>query len=152
MTDVIIDVWSLSTTLWKPIRTCVSARYQYIPFKMSIPKYWCAACAWTANFGTIYMTENSFFSVDLTKNTSKWHVSFIPLIIFIQNIWAASSEFGTNCLCEQRRFRRACASAQSRQNLRCSLTQAVSLKPWNKLDLFWIINNSIFKQLPFSLC
>ena len=40
--------------------------------------------------------------------------------------WAAPSEFGTNRLCEQRRFRRACASAQSRQNLRCSLIQAVS--------------------------
>ena len=42
------------------------------------------------------------------------------------NIWTASSEFGTYSLCEQRRFRRACASAQSRQNLRCSLIQAVS--------------------------
>ena len=31
-----------------------------------------------------------------------------------------------NRLCEQRRFRRACASAQSRQNLRYSLIQAVS--------------------------
>ena len=41
-------------------------------------------------------------------------------------IWAASSEFGTYRLCEQRRFRRACASAQSRQNLRYSLIQAVS--------------------------
>ena len=41
-------------------------------------------------------------------------------------IWAASSEFGTYRLCEQRRFRRACASAQSRQNLRCSLIQAVN--------------------------
>ena len=40
--------------------------------------------------------------------------------------WAASSEFGTYRLCEQRRFRRACASSQSRQNLRCSLIQAVS--------------------------
>ena len=40
--------------------------------------------------------------------------------------WAASSEFGTYRLCEQRRFRRACASAQSRQNLRCSPIQAVS--------------------------
>ena len=37
-----------------------------------------------------------------------------------------SSEFGTYRLCEQRRFRRACASAQSRQNLRCSLIQAVT--------------------------
>ena len=42
------------------------------------------------------------------------------------DIWIASSEFGTYRLCEQRRFRRACASAQSRQNLRCSLKQAVS--------------------------
>ena len=42
------------------------------------------------------------------------------------SIWTASSEFGTYRLCEQRRFRRACASAQSRQNLRCSLIQAVS--------------------------
>ena len=41
-------------------------------------------------------------------------------------IWTASSEFGTYRLCEQRRFRRACASAQCRQNLRCSLIQAVS--------------------------
>ena len=40
--------------------------------------------------------------------------------------WASSSEFGTYRLCEQRRFRRACASAQSRQNLRCSLIQAMS--------------------------
>ena len=40
--------------------------------------------------------------------------------------WTASSEFGTYSLCEQRRFRRACAFAQSRQNLRCSLIQAVS--------------------------
>ena len=42
------------------------------------------------------------------------------------DIWTASSELGTYSLCEQRRFRRACASAQSRQNLRCSLIQAVS--------------------------
>ena len=41
-------------------------------------------------------------------------------------IWTASSEFGTYRLCEQRRFRRACAFMQSRQNLRCSLIQAVT--------------------------
>ena len=40
--------------------------------------------------------------------------------------WTASSEFGTYRLCEQRRFRQACASVQSRQNLHCSLIQAVS--------------------------
>ena len=48
-----------------------------------------------------------------------------PALINI-SIWAAPSEFVTYRLCEQRRFRRACASAQSRQNLRCSLIQAVS--------------------------
>ena len=44
--------------------------------------------------------------------------------------WTASSEFGTYRLCEQRRFRRACASAQSRQNLRCC-----SYKQWIKENL-----------------
>ena len=41
-------------------------------------------------------------------------------------IWAAPSEFGTYRLCEQRWFRRACACAPSRQNLRWSLIQAMS--------------------------
>ena len=44
----------------------------------------------------------------------------------INHNWAASSEFGTYRLCEQQRFRRACTSAQSHQNLRCSLIEAVS--------------------------
>ena len=51
-----------------------------------------------------------------------------PLLTHSYFIWAAPSEFGTYRLCEQRRFRRACASAQSRQNLRCSLIQAVCQK------------------------
>ena len=75
-----------------------------------------------------------------------WYVSFLIISSCLQNKallcdyvwivshpmkkkmikWTASSEFGTYRLCEQRRFRRACASAQSRQNLRCSLIQAVS--------------------------
>ena len=42
------------------------------------------------------------------------------------DILTASSEFSTYRLCEQLRFRRACAFAQSRQNLRCSLIQAVN--------------------------
>ena len=46
--------------------------------------------------------------------------------VIINIIWTTSSEFGTYRICEQRRFRRACASAQSRQNLRCSLIQAMS--------------------------
>ena len=66
-------------------------------------------------------------------------------------IWTASSEFGSYRLCEQRRFRRACASAQSRQNLRCSLIQAVSQAepsdrkpdPWP----FWIAGHAQLKFL-----
>ena len=46
------------------------------------------------------------------------------MLIFVS--WTASSEFGTYRLCEQWRLRRACASAQSRQNLCCSLIQAGS--------------------------
>ena len=57
-----------------------------------------------------------------------YHILSISLIGFMGKviIWTASSEFGTYRLCEQRRFRRACASAQSRQNLRYSLIQPVN--------------------------
>ena len=58
-----------------------------------------------------------------TNVASAWGNLFIQKM---QMNWTASSEFGTYRLCEQRRFRRACASAQSRQNLRCSLIEAVS--------------------------
>ena len=55
-------------------------------------------------------------------------------------IWTASSEFGTYSLCEQRRFRRACASAQSRQNLRCSLIQVVNQeKPSDRKPDPWLL-------------
>ena len=62
------------------------------------------------------------------------------------DIRAASSEFGTYRLCKERRFSRACSSAQSRQNLRCSLIQAVSQEepsdrkpdPWT----FWIAGHA----------
>ena len=56
----------------------------------------------------------------------RWTHTHIVGFVMSRLIWTASSEFGTYRLCEQRRFRRACASAQSRQNLRCSLIQAVS--------------------------
>ena len=62
-----------------------------------------------------------------TWNESRWrYTEHNWTDIYVFDIWTASSEFGTYRLCEQRRFRRTCASAQSRQNLRCSLIQAVS--------------------------
>ena len=69
--------------------------------------------------------------------------------LIIRNNWAAPSEFGAYRLCEQRRFRRACASAQSRQNLRCSLIHALSqeepsdrkLDPWP----LWMVGHAQLK-------
>ena len=67
-------------------------------------------------------------------------------------IWTASSEFGANRICEQRRFRRACASAQSRQNLRCSLIQAVSQEePSNRKPDPWPLWMAGHAQLKFVM-
>ena len=66
--------------------------------------------------------------------------------------WAASSEFGTYRLCEQRRFRRACASEQSRQNLRCSLIQAVSQEePSDRKPDAWPVRMAGHAQLKFVM-
>ena len=71
---------------------------------------------------------------------------------FPKQIWTASSEFGTYRLCEQRRFRRACASAQSRQNLRCSLIQAVSQKePSDRKPDLWPLWMAGHAQLKFVM-
>ena len=70
----------------------------------------------------------------------------------LQVIWAAPSEFGTYRLCEQRRFRRACASAQSRQNLRCSLIQAVSQEePSDREPDPWLLWMAGHAQLKFVM-
>ena len=67
-------------------------------------------------------------------------------------IWTASSEFGTYRLCEQRRFRRACASAQSRQNLRCSLIQAVNQEePSDRKSDPWLLWMAGHAQLKFVI-
>ena len=66
--------------------------------------------------------------------------------------WPASSEFGTYHICEQRRFRRACASAQSRQNLRCSLIQAVSQEePSDRKPDRWLLWMAGHAQLKFVM-
>ena len=83
-----------------------------------------------------YEQTSGFFEWSVKTDYKYWknrrRKRFIILWIFEWqawlNIWTASSEFGTYCLCEQRRFRRACASAQSRQILHCSLIRT-SVKP-----------------------
>ena len=78
---------------------------------------------WKAVLEIFNLTQNrdcaSFYGV-----FPKWSV--VPTPRGYKYIRTASSEFGTYRLCEQRRFRRACVSAQSRQNLRCSLIQALN--------------------------
>ena len=67
-------------------------------------------------------------------------------------IWTASSEFGTYRICEQRRFRRACTSAQSPQNLRCSLIQAMSQEePSDRKPDPWPLGMAGHAQLKFVL-
>ena len=77
---------------------------------------------------TLHKGINKFIPSKLTgsKKQLLWVTDSIRRDIRKRDNWAASSEFDTYRLCEQRRFRRACASAQSRQNLRCSLKQAGS--------------------------
>ena len=76
----------------------------------------------------IFLLSNLVVEYSILKETRKPRKSNMNCCVFSRRFlkWTASSEFGTYRLCEQRRFRRACASAQSRQNLRCSLIQAVS--------------------------
>ena len=90
----------------------------------------------------LFRVTQFFFSFRLTQNVFNqikygtfccWQHDVTQSILRIKQLlgtairyWAAPSEFGIYRLCEQWRFRRACAFAQSRQNLRCSLIQAVS--------------------------
>ena len=69
---------------------------------------------------------DTHIETDVRNNSLIWNYAKFKYYYCLFDIWTASSEFGTYRLCEQRRFRRACASAQSRQNLRRSLIQAVS--------------------------
>ena len=69
--------------------------------------------------------QNCFENVNRVWNTCHTLLEYLKMPGQLIK-WTASSEFGTYRLCEQRRFRRACASAQSRQTHRCSLIQAVS--------------------------
>ena len=78
------------------------------------------------------------------------------ICIFVdEDAWiirTASSEFGTYHLCEQRRFRRACASAQSRQNLRCSPIQAVNqAEPSDRKSDPWPLWMAGHAQLKFVM-
>ena len=99
----------------------------------------CTSCKYSSCIFWLYRYLNAMLS---HKSFTKSH--------FL--IWTASSEFGTYRLCEQRRFRRACASAQSRQNLRCSLIQAVNQEaPSNRKPDPWPLWMAGHAQLKFVM-
>ena len=85
----------------------------HVCFEMTYIGMWCTVF----NNWIINISKKLFF-----LHTQFWQTKFWCLRL----CWVASSEFGTYRLCKQQRFRRACTSAQSRQNLRYSLIQAVS--------------------------
>ena len=95
----------------------------------------------------VYITNAWELKNATTLKLTSW---FLPFCVWrLCFSWTASSEFGTYRLCEQRRFRRACTSAQSCQNLHCSLIQALSQEepsdrkpdPWP----FWIAGHAQLK-------
>ena len=111
---------------------------------------WCCKTDtyWWFSEWTIYIDKTGSVSMRL----SKWTVYTCTKICIDQIRWTASSEFGTYRLCEQRRFRRACASAQSRQNLRCSLIQAVSQEePSDRKPDPWLLWMAGHAQLKFVM-
>ena len=93
---------------------------------------------------------------DLSLRWAQGHfVGFVMRRLILNTmhyIWTASSEFGTYRLGEPRRLRRACASAQSRQNLRCSLIQAVSQEePSDRKPDPWPLWMAGHAQLKFGI-
>ena len=100
-------------------------------------------------------------SVSIIKNKPLIHILCHSIIYknihvthFLKKnyIWTMSSEFGTYRLCEQRRFRRACSSAQSRQNLRCLPIQAVSQEePSDRKPDPWPFRMAVHALLKFVM-
>ena len=106
---------------------------------------------WTKVFRNQFSVFKHFRTIFLTFYLPKQNIC-CKITKSSHNIWTASSEFGTYRLCEQRRFRRACAFAQSRQTLRCSLIQAVSQKePSDRKPDPWPLWMAGHAQLKFAM-
>ena len=122
--SVIVCIWgSANDTISMPVQFRVpSLAFHHWHWLPILPTTGCQFCRQSRACAKLPTWENVIIQdgvVSARVETSKINTLF-------PYKWAAPSEFDTYRLCEQRRFRRACASAQSRQNLRCSLIQAVS--------------------------
>ena len=105
-----------------------------------------------SNIEIAYKSMHQYCEMQLADKNKKVLLVSIENETHNNNNWTASSEFGTYRLCEQRRFRRACASAQSRQNLRCSLIEAVSQEePWDRKPDPWPLWMTGHAQLKFVM-
>ena len=91
--------------------------------------------------------------LDLAKNEmAAVHAEYEGYKVGIEAKWTASSEFDTYRLCELRRFRRACASAQSCQHLRCSLIQELNQEePSDRKPDPWPLSMAGHEQLKFVM-
>ena len=109
-------------------------------------------CMWKTLFLDM-ISHGSSIRTSLIVYSCVWPHAFMWPFQDLRDInWTASSEFGTYSQCEQQRFRRACASAQSRQNLRCSLIQAVSQEePSDRKPDPWPLWMSWHAQLKFVM-
>ena len=129
-------MYEISISHQSVIRKHSSFRWVCFHSVTTDPRIHAMGWGWRSKYRTSLYSSDFEFIVFLLQ----MHFNFIVKVQFRRAIlfcdssyycmylvnWTASSEFGTYRLCEQRRFRRACASAQSCQNLRCSLIQAVS--------------------------
>ena len=138
---------------WKQNKTkpLITARRQFIRSHVSFNyAFFLTLCAIIGHFAT-------FEGWPLDPPNAECFVDEPRISVFnssncFKMIWTASSEFGTYRLCERRRFRRDCASAQSRQNLRCSLIQAVSKEePSDRKPDPWLLWMAGHAQLNFFL-
>ena len=121
--DYFSFLWTIK--IWLQLSFHLLQAVIHISYQNSAPYFWILI--------TFLLTRCSCYAYIILVNWKsliliglKLYENLIKTISSLYFKWAAPSEFGTYRLCEQRRFRRACASAQSSQNLRCSLIQAVS--------------------------
>ena len=143
-----VGIWSGKSVVWRRISESFVVKIKVWCGSLSVNlsslaniwsvvallSLWANSSSDVTSLVSVVFPSTSLLTLERTKLKNKTHLHHFRIcsyvwIFFVHLhtlIWTASSEFGTYRLSEQRRFRRACASAQSRQNLRCSLIQAVN--------------------------
>ena len=102
-----------------------------------------------AQTNAIFTYALSFYRRDMASLNYSISILLVWRKMLTSLIWARSSEFGSYHLCEQRRFGRSCAD---RQNLSCSLKQAMSQEePSDRKPDPWPLWMTGHEQLKFFM-